>query len=558
MAWVEGTPLTPANLNNVSGIVFNVKDPAYGATGDGVTDDTAAIQAAIDAASAAGGGRVFVPAGIYLITTSLLLYSTVTLNGVRPEWNVTEADSSRSSVLRVPTSAVAAMAGTPIVDITDTKWAAVRNLKLMVANSDPTLNTVLGICNLGGVASSDTGQATFLTIEGCHLQWLGGAAIKIIGYGVNYVMRNRGNNLNSHFLWQLGGADSSFLFNESGAHQSNGVGDIGDAIRIEDGGHNHIAFNRLYNFYSGVRLTGVAAASNQVIGNRCEKHTSDGIRLDGSSPPRENQIVGNICFNNGIGTEGAGILVSTGIRNQLVGNLCYQAVAAPGSTNQAYGIQLVGATENVIEGNYCYRNQIDNIRLSTSSRNVVQGNYTYFAQQWGILLATATENAIRGNYIYNNGQAAANTYDGILLSPACDDNTIEGNTIRGTQHKQAINVNTSDCNRTRLLNNDLKGGWTTAAIRDVGTATERRGNWSTIGAMSGRAVLVNGTVTVSTTEVLASDNISLTRVVGGGTTRGVLEVGTIVASTSFVINATALDGTLSSDDDSSVYWEIVH
>ena len=48
----------------VNAAVFNVRD--FGATGDGVTKDTAAVQRAVDAASSAGGGEVLLPKGTYL------------------------------------------------------------------------------------------------------------------------------------------------------------------------------------------------------------------------------------------------------------------------------------------------------------------------------------------------------------------------------------------------------------------------------------------------------------------------------------------------------------
>src|SRR5271154_447166 len=46
--------------------IFNVTDPAYGATGNGTTLDSPAINKAIAAAGAAGGGTVTFPPGNYL------------------------------------------------------------------------------------------------------------------------------------------------------------------------------------------------------------------------------------------------------------------------------------------------------------------------------------------------------------------------------------------------------------------------------------------------------------------------------------------------------------
>ncbi|MFD1538124.1 glycosyl hydrolase family 28 protein [Nonomuraea guangzhouensis] len=57
--------------------VFNVKD--YGATGNGSTNDTAAINAAITAANSAGGGTVQFPSGTYKSANSIHMKSNVTI-----------------------------------------------------------------------------------------------------------------------------------------------------------------------------------------------------------------------------------------------------------------------------------------------------------------------------------------------------------------------------------------------------------------------------------------------------------------------------------------------
>lgn len=75
-------PTTMADTTNLDGrlsrLAWDVKE--YGAKGDGSTDDTSAIAAAVSAANAAGGGIVFFPAGTY-ITTTITIFSNVAYQG---------------------------------------------------------------------------------------------------------------------------------------------------------------------------------------------------------------------------------------------------------------------------------------------------------------------------------------------------------------------------------------------------------------------------------------------------------------------------------------------
>jgi hypothetical protein len=76
----EGAPQTAAALRAAYGLVVKVTDPAYGAKGNGTSDDTAALQAAVNAAAAASG-EVFLPRGTYKVSAPITLAAGVGIRG---------------------------------------------------------------------------------------------------------------------------------------------------------------------------------------------------------------------------------------------------------------------------------------------------------------------------------------------------------------------------------------------------------------------------------------------------------------------------------------------
>jgi hypothetical protein len=133
---------------------FNVKKPPYNATGDGATDDTAAIQAAINACATAGGGTVFFPIGVYLCNGAF--------------------DGTTNSVLKIPV--IATWNGTPFVDYHDTTVELLGEIAPAVS---PTRGSIIKCTKTGTGSHPAILSANPWTTDGlpavtdfnyCHLQ----------------------------------------------------------------------------------------------------------------------------------------------------------------------------------------------------------------------------------------------------------------------------------------------------------------------------------------------------------------------------------------------------
>jgi hypothetical protein len=147
MCMASGGPGRWASLSNY---IYDVR--AYGAKGDGVTDDTAAIQAAIGAAAAGNGGIVFFPAGVYMCASTLRLDGTQSMR----------LEGTPTTELQYTGTADTFISATGTFRFT-LRW-------LRITYTSSTFTGVL--VRLDGSSTSDSGDAL---IENCVLGGVSGA-----------------------------------------------------------------------------------------------------------------------------------------------------------------------------------------------------------------------------------------------------------------------------------------------------------------------------------------------------------------------------------------------
>lgn len=168
---LDGVATTMLNaFGSLSGLVFNVKSPAYGAVGDGVANDQAAIQAALAAAVAAGGGTVFFPKGTYLVTTAIEWDNRVSIWGWSPN-SVTIITNSVSNA-RIITFTVGSIRSAPIV-ISGVSFSASQSNTGTELYATVGVNLIVEKCVFGqstsatGTLASFSGASNRITFRDC-------------------------------------------------------------------------------------------------------------------------------------------------------------------------------------------------------------------------------------------------------------------------------------------------------------------------------------------------------------------------------------------------------
>ena len=462
----------------------------YGAKGDGVTDDRAAIQAAITACPT--NGTVYIPESNYLLSTfdavnDCFLYIDKPMNFLGP--------GGKKAKFIIPD-------GAGIYD-------AVQYIILAKSTNNVRIS---GIYLYGNDRTADTSKNIGIDlylcddsqIDNCIVERIMGSAMGTAGTSPAWGYRNTIKD-NKILSGHRDGFAMQFqyfgkILNNYAEHV--GPTDSGFPI-IAEASYGVIIKN---NFCTNNKQGIVALSSDDAL--------IEGNKITSDDP-------------TGIWPSESGIYVIGSRRVRVIGNYVYN-VKGDAITLNPYG---QATTKHIIMGNTL--NSIDTVGDFSNagigvrtSDNIISNNFIWDTGGNGILLTTDTTPALRNlvsnNFIYGNAPGAIVV--GIKVEANSNYNILENNNIPS--------FNTP--------------------IIDAGTGTRKRGNtFSVSGAVSGRAILVAGTVTVSTTEIATGDNVILSPFLLGGTP-GYLNVGTIVNVTSFVINSS------SNTDTSTIYWEIRH
>jgi len=465
----DATTLTSAKNYTDSRTAFDVR--SYGAVGDGVADDAAAIQAALTAAGVSGG-TVYLPPGIYRTTIALAVPAKVTVRGVpgatilRPKaGNLTPYDAGGGVTWG------GALVAVGVANVT------IRDLTIDLATSGSFANGV----ELGYTGADVETQYATVT----NLRVLGNP------------------NQHSYQIWNRRARHSRIIANciDGGDAAPTVAGVDHSGIEVFGATDIVIAWNTVLNLNGtgiGIFTNGPnGSAEGVLIANNYVDTVTDGVLLAATVVATVPQAITDVsvhanivrrCAHVGISATDAALAVieNLAIRGNTVTDtldpillagtatniwsgvlIAHNLIARATGTSPKAMINLGAVTDALVIGNVLHTGAYDGITVSAGSDVQVVDNTITDVQHEGIHLGSAVRTAVINNSVRNwdvtnAAQAGIGGSGGGQL-------TITGNTFsRAAGNPSLVNISSGDQN-TVARNKALYATSVVASFRDAGT-----------------------------------------------------------------------------------------
>jgi parallel beta-helix repeat protein len=409
--------------------VINVKLGPYFAKGDGITDDTAAIQAAITAA--ASGGVVFFPVGTYIVSTTPSSGTIFTISAS----NITLRGSGmKASIIK---SSAAMGDGHQVFVLTGDKQV---------------------IEDLGFDAAVSSVGKPCVEFRGATL-----GSFRRCWSASKFGWSAMASTLSSHIVFSdniSDGTSQSHNFEINGSSycviercEMNSTSSAGNGVEIYDNDPNPCHHNILRNNWihgprtaSGIQIYG--GTHTIVEGNTIEGATVYGIFTDGSSvasiPTTDTTIRGNI-IRAVPGTAGicVGGAAGSTYRTTVMGNSVTGCLGTGGGGSPGILVNSSGYDTTLV-GNICSGNQSEGILVTNGvKRATIIGNVCTDNSQVGVgsrygLSVYGDFHLVMGN-ISEDTRAASARQNGILIGSGSTFVKLIGNSVPYAQSGPYIN-----------------------------------------------------------------------------------------------------------------------
>lgn len=338
-----------AQLQSSGGLVVSVKQAPYNAVGNGVTDDTTAIQAALNATPA--GGICFMPPGQYATTAPLTIPPYVTLQGSHGG-NEAQSKTSPTPSCILPK---ASFTGDAVIKILDQQTGGYSTLTSEITIRNLTIDGTSLPANVDGIQA--TGQIQGIILEDVQVR-------EVTRNGFNSLINATAppgpqypfclHFIRCSFLWSGG---TGVVLNNSTDSNFYDVYCLGNSswgwYIAGAGGSTWTGCRAEWSGFDGFYLA-TNSGTETFIGCSTDRNSRSGFFADASASTGTIILDGCRCTRDGASSTSsgyAGLKVLNTTRTVLASNFYVKTGADDGGgglTTPQYGVSATGSAQVVV------------------------------------------------------------------------------------------------------------------------------------------------------------------------------------------------------------------